>query len=76
MQLLLALVADGRAAAIVPALGRPERDPRVAVRSIAEGRFSRELFVATRASDQARPATAAVAAAIREAQLGRSPLTA
>jgi DNA-binding transcriptional LysR family regulator len=76
MQLLLGLVADGRAAAIVPALGRPERDPRVAVRSIAEGRFSRELFVATRASDQARPATAAVVAAIREAQLGRSPFTA
>ena len=48
MRLLLALVAAGRAAAIVPALGRPEG---VAVRPIAEGRFSRALFVATRASD-------------------------
>ncbi len=62
MQLLLALVAAGRAAAIVPALGRPEG---VTVRPIAEGRFSRALFVATRAGDHARPSTAAVVAAIR-----------
>ena len=66
LQLLLALVAAGRAAAIVPALGQPEG---VTVRPIAEGRFSRALFVATRASDHARPSTAAVVAAIR----GRSP---
>jgi DNA-binding transcriptional LysR family regulator len=76
MQLLLALVASGRAAAIVPALGHPERDPRVAVHPIAEGRFSRALFVATRESDHARPSTAAVVSAIRQAQAGRSPLTA
>ena len=62
MQLLLALVATGRAAAIVPALGRPEG---VTVRPIAEGRFSRALFVATRAGDRARPSTAAVVAAIQ-----------
>ena len=62
LRLLLALVATGRAAAIVPALGRPEG---VAVRPIAEGRFSRALFVATRASDHARPSTAAVVAAIQ-----------
>ena len=62
MQLLLALVADGRAAAMVPALGRPQG---VTVRPIADGRFTRALFVATRASDRARPSTAAVVAAIR-----------
>ena len=67
MRLLLALVAAGRAAAVVPALGRPEDDPRVTVRPIAEGRFSRALFVATRLSDRARPSTAAVVAAIRHA---------
>jgi DNA-binding transcriptional LysR family regulator len=66
MQLLLDVVASGRAAAIVPALGRPEREARVAVRSIAEGPVSRELFVAVRASDQSRPSTAAVVAAIRQ----------
>ena len=61
MQLLLALVAGGRAAAMVPALGRPQG---VTIRPIAEGRFTRALFVATRASDRARPSTAAVVAAI------------
>jgi DNA-binding transcriptional LysR family regulator len=62
MQLLLALVADGRAAAMVPALGRPQG---VTVRPIAEGSFTRALFVATRASDRSRPSTSAAVAAIR-----------
>ena len=68
MRLLLELVAGDRAAALVPALGRPERDPRVSVHRVAEGRFSRALFVAVRAGDRERPSTAAVVAAIREAR--------
>jgi len=67
MDLLLGLVAGGRAAAVVPTLGHPEREPGVAVRRIAGGSFQRALFVATRASDRARPATAAAVAAIEEA---------
>ncbi len=67
LRLLLDLVAAGRAAALVPALGRPERDERVAVRRIAEGRYDRALFAAVRASDRARPATAAVVDALRRA---------
>jgi len=64
MELLLDIVASG-AAALVPALGRPERDARVAVHRIAERHVSRALFVAVRESDRTRPSTAAVVAAIR-----------
>ena len=64
MQLLLELVARGSAVALVPELGRPARDARVAVRRIAEARFERALFVAVRAADRARPTTAAVVAAL------------
>jgi DNA-binding transcriptional LysR family regulator len=64
MALLLDVVAAG-AAALVPALGHPERDDRVAVRRIAEGPVARAIFVAIRESDRARPSTAAVLAAMR-----------
>jgi DNA-binding transcriptional LysR family regulator len=64
MQLLLDIVASGAAAALVPALGRPENDPRVAVRHLAEGPFARALFVAVRASDRRRPTTKAVVEAL------------
>ena len=72
MQMLLDLVAAGDVAAIVPALGRPERERRVAVRPIAEGPFTRALYVSTRASDRRRPATAAVADSISRAAGGRT----
>jgi DNA-binding transcriptional LysR family regulator len=65
MALLLDVVAAG-AAALVPALGHPERDDRVAVRRIAEGPVARALFVAIRQSDRSRPSTAAVVAAFRD----------
>jgi DNA-binding transcriptional LysR family regulator len=67
MDLLLGLVAGERTAALVPMLGRPEREPGVAVRQIAEGSFRRALFVAMRTSDRARPATAAAVVAIEQA---------
>jgi DNA-binding transcriptional LysR family regulator len=70
LRVLLELVAGGRAAALVPALGQPGRDPRVAVRRVAEGRFTRAIFLAVRASDARRPSTAAVAAAIAGARGG------
>jgi DNA-binding transcriptional LysR family regulator len=65
MGLLLDMVARG-CTAIVPALGRPELDDRVGVRPIAERRSSRAIFVAVRASDRARPTTAAVVEALRQ----------
>jgi DNA-binding transcriptional LysR family regulator len=64
MQLLLDIVASGAAAALVPALGRPQNDPRVAVRRLAEGPFARALFVAIRGSDRRRPTTKAVVEAL------------
>ena len=67
MDLLLGLAAGKGTAAVVPMLGHPEREPGVAVRRIAGGSFQRSLFVATRASDSARPATAVTVAAIVEA---------
>ena len=64
MGLLLDLVARG-CVAIVPALGRPEGDPRVEVRRIAGAGLRRAIFIAVRASDRARPSTAAVVEALR-----------
>jgi DNA-binding transcriptional LysR family regulator len=68
MGLLLDLVARG-CVAIVPALGRPEEDGRVQVRRIAEGGVSRAIFAAVRASDRARPSTAAVVEALRRTRV-------
>ena len=64
LRLLLDLAASGRAAVMVPALGKPAG---VTIRPIAEGRFIRALFVASRASDHARPSTAAVVEELRRA---------
>jgi hypothetical protein len=66
--LLLALVASAEVVALVPALGRPAGEPGVAVRALAGGRLRRGLFVAVRDSDRARPATAAVVAALIDAR--------
>jgi DNA-binding transcriptional LysR family regulator len=68
--LLLALVASSRAVALVPALGHPGREPGIALRAVAEGPLRRGLFVAVRESDRLRPATAAVAAAVRAVRAG------
>jgi DNA-binding transcriptional LysR family regulator len=65
IQMLLDLVAISGVAALLPSLGQPEQDPRVTVRPLAEGPFTRALFVATRKADRGRPATAAVVDAIR-----------
>jgi DNA-binding transcriptional LysR family regulator len=67
IRMLLDLVAVSRVAALLPSLGHPEEDPRVEVRPLVEGPFTRALFVATRAADRARPSTAAVVDAIRGA---------
>ena len=65
MRVMLALVGRGRAVAMVPALGQPESDGGVAVRGIAEQRFTRDVFAAVRAADRERPATRAGVKALR-----------
>ena len=65
LHLLIELVAVRGSVALLPALGQPERDPRIAVRPIADGEYTRALFVATRESDRTRPSTAAVVRALR-----------
>ncbi len=72
IQMLLDLVAVSGAAALLPSLGRPEEDPRVLVLPLAEGPFTRALFVATRAADRGRPSTAAVVDAVRGRGDGRT----
>jgi len=63
---LLALVADGHAAAILPALGRAHLDARVAARPLAEGSFPRRIFLAVRAADRPRPTIRAVVDALQQ----------
>jgi DNA-binding transcriptional LysR family regulator len=63
----LALVANGQAVTILPQLVRPEAQPRVSVRAIAEGSVSRTIYAATRAADAKRPSVRALLAAVRSA---------
>src|SRR4051795_12255747 len=67
LQLILKLVASQECVALIPALGQDQAGSDVAVRGLADGRFTRTIFVLSRASDAARPATAAVIHALEEA---------
>jgi DNA-binding transcriptional LysR family regulator len=62
--ILLELVRTGGAAALLPDLVRAAEDPSVAVRPLAEGTLSRELFLLSRDAGRARPALAAVREAL------------
>jgi DNA-binding transcriptional LysR family regulator len=63
----LALVANGQAVTLLPQLVRPEAQPRVTVRAIAEGSVNRTIYTATRAADAKRPSVRALLAAVRSA---------
>jgi DNA-binding transcriptional LysR family regulator len=62
----LALVAGGRAVALLPELVRPEAQPGVAVKPIAEAPVHRTIYMATRTADAQRPSVQALLTAIRE----------
>ena len=72
MQTILDSSPGGDVAAVVPALGRPERAAGVVVRRLAEGPFTRRALRLARASDRRRPSTAAVVEAIRREASSRA----
>jgi DNA-binding transcriptional LysR family regulator len=61
----LALVAQGLAVALLPALALPDRHPGIARRRIADAHNDRAVFAVTRAADAARPSTKALLAAMK-----------
>jgi DNA-binding transcriptional LysR family regulator len=65
--LSLALVAQGQAVTLLPRLVRPDSQPGVAVRAIAEGSVHRTIYLATRSADATRPSVQALQAAVRAA---------
>jgi DNA-binding transcriptional LysR family regulator len=66
----LALVAHGQAVALLPRFARPEAQPGVAVRALAEGSIDRTIYAATRAADAERPSVQALLAAVRAGAAG------
>jgi DNA-binding transcriptional LysR family regulator len=66
LMMILALVAAGEAVSLLPDLVRPQREPGVAVRDIAEGTLTRTVFSAIRRGSTRRPALIALRAALRE----------
>jgi DNA-binding transcriptional LysR family regulator len=60
VHMLIQMAADGHAIAMVPALGRPDAEPRVAVRTIAGVDLERIIFAAVRRGSAARPSVGLV----------------
>jgi DNA-binding transcriptional LysR family regulator len=65
--ILLGVVRAGRAVAFVPALLGTEDELGVAIRPVLEGPLTRRLYTAVRRATSARPALAAVRAALQRA---------
>jgi DNA-binding transcriptional LysR family regulator len=63
--LLAELAADGHGVALVPALGRPELNPGVAILPLAGARIDRRIFAAVRRGSATRPALEATLDALR-----------
>ncbi len=75
VQLLLQLVANRQAVAMVPALSQPQAVEGVVVRPLAGGSLARSLLVIARQGAAQRPAVVAVVDALREqaAAIGLEP---
>lgn len=70
MLILLALVAHGQAVTLVPDLVRPEREPGIVARDVAEAPLKRTVFGAIRRGSERRPGINALRAALRETAAG------
>jgi DNA-binding transcriptional LysR family regulator len=68
--LLLALVGAGQAVALLPDLVRPDRDPSVVARDVAEAELNRTVFGAIRRGSARKPALSALRAALRDTAAG------
>ena len=66
----LSLVARGHALTLLPGLVLPQRPGGIAVRAIAEGSVDRAIVAVTRQTDEARPSTRAMLAAMEEVAAG------
>jgi DNA-binding transcriptional LysR family regulator len=64
--MLLALVANGQAVTLLPDLIKPEREPSVVARDVAEQPLTRTVFGAIRRGSARRPALNALRAALRD----------
>jgi DNA-binding transcriptional LysR family regulator len=68
--MLLALVANGQAVTLLPDLIKPEREPSVVARDVAEQPLTRTVFGAIRRGSARRPALNALRAALRDTAAG------
>jgi DNA-binding transcriptional LysR family regulator len=68
--ILVALVAAGEGIVLLPALARPERDPRVVTRPVADAELGRTIYAFSRRSTSGAPSTRAVIGALRDAASG------
>src|SRR4051794_1587585 len=68
--MLLALVAGGQAVTLLPGLVRPDREPSVVTRDVAEAGLTRTVFGAIRRGSARRPALNALRAALRDTAAG------
>jgi DNA-binding transcriptional LysR family regulator len=68
--LVIRLVAAGQAVALLPDLIAADQNPRIAVRTIAGERLTRNIYTAVRRSSTRRPAVSAVRRALRDALPG------
>jgi DNA-binding transcriptional LysR family regulator len=67
MAILIALVAAGQGVVMLPDLAKAERDPRVAVRPLADADLARTIYAFARKTAIGRPSIRALVDALKDA---------